>query len=128
MNQDQAFTLLTMGKNILLTGAAGSGKTFLVNRFISYCREHGISLAVTASTGIAATHIGGMTIHSWSGLGIRDTLSDDEIEDLVSREYLAKRFVKTSVLIIDEISMLGGNFIATLDRLLRSARVSLEPF
>ncbi len=128
MNQDQAFTLLTMGKNILLTGAAGSGKTFLVNRFISYCREHGISLAVTASTGIAATHIGGMTIHSWSGLGIRDILSDDEIEDLVSREYLAKRFVKTSVLIIDEISMLGGNFIATLDRLLRSARVSLEPF
>jgi nucleoside-triphosphatase THEP1 len=128
VNQDQAFTLLTMGKNILLTGAAGSGKTFLVNRFISYCREHGISLAVTASTGIAATHVGGMTIHSWSGLGIRDTLSDDEIEDLVSREYLAKRFVKTSVLIIDEISMLGGNFIATLDRLLRSARVSLEPF
>lgn len=107
MNQDQAFTLLTMGKNILLTGAAGSGKTFLVNRFIVYCREHGISLAVTASTGIAATHIGGMTIHSWSGMGIRDTLSDDEIEDLISREYLVKRFVKTSVLIVDEISMLG---------------------
>ncbi len=128
MNQDQAFTLLTMGKNILLTGAAGSGKTFLVNRFISYCREHSITLAVTASTGIAATHIGGMTIHSWSGMGIRDTLTDDEIEDLISREYLVKRFVKTAVLIIDEISMLGGNFIATLDRLLQSARVSSEPF
>ena len=83
---------------------------------------------MTASTGIAATHIGGMTIHSWSGMGIRDTLSDDEIGDLVSREYLVKRFVKTSVLIIDEISMLGGQFLATLDRLLRSARVSLEPF
>jgi ATP-dependent DNA helicase PIF1 len=86
------------------------------------------AVAVTASTGIAATHIGGMTIHSWSGMGIRDTLSDDEIDDLVSREYLVKRFVKTSVLIIDEISMMGGNFLATLDRLLRSAMVSLEPF
>lgn len=128
MNQDQAFQILTMGKNVLLTGAAGSGKTFLINRFITYCREHSISVAVTASTGIAATHIGGMTIHSWSGMGIRDTLSDDEIDDLVSREYLVKRFVKTSVLIIDEISMLGGQFLATLDRLLRSARVSLEPF
>jgi len=128
VNQDQAFTLLTMGKNILLTGAAGSGKTFLVNRFITYCREHSIPLAVTASTGIAATHIGGMTIHSWSGMGIRDTLSDDEIEDLISREYLAKRFAKTSVLIIDEISMLGGNFIASIDRLLQSARISSEPF
>ncbi|MEI6710774.1 MAG: hypothetical protein WCK88_00425 [bacterium] len=40
-------------------------------------------------------------------MGIRDTLSDDEIDDLVSREYLVKRFIKTSVLIIDEISMLG---------------------
>lgn len=128
MNQDQAFDILTMGHNVLLTGAAGSGKTYLVNRFIEYCHEHGISVAVTASTGIAATHIGGMTIHSWSGMGIRDTLSDDEIDDLVSREYLVKRFMKTSVLIIDEISMLGGNFLATLDRLLRSAHVSLEPF
>jgi ATP-dependent exoDNAse (exonuclease V) alpha subunit len=61
-------------------------------------------------------------------MGIRDTLSDNEIEDLISREYLLKRFTKTSVLIIDEISMLGGNFIATLDRLLQSARVSSEPF
>ena len=128
MNQDQAFQILTMGKNVLLTGAAGSGKTFLINRFITYCREHSISVAVTASTGIAATHIGGMTIHSWSGMGIRDTLSDDDIDDLVGREYLVKRFVKTSVLIIDEISMLGGQFLATLDRLLRSAMVSLEPF
>ena len=106
MNQDQAFQILTMGKNVLLTGAAGSGKTFLINRFITYCHEHSISVAVTASTGIA-THIGGMTIHSWSGMGIRDTLSDDDIDDLVSREYLVKRFVKTSVLIIDEISMMG---------------------
>ncbi len=62
---------------------------------------------MTASTGIAATHIGGMTIHSWSGLGIRDTLSDEDIEDLISREYLAKRFSTTAVLVIDEISMLS---------------------
>jgi len=61
-------------------------------------------------------------------MGIRDTLSDDDIEDLISREYLVKRFVKTSILIIDEISMLGGNFIASLDRLLQSARISSEPF
>ena len=96
-----------MGKNVLLTGAAGSGKTFLINRFITYCHEHSISVAVTASTGIAATHIGGMTIHSWSGMGIRDTLSDDDIDDLVSREYLVKRFVKTSVLIITSFGNAG---------------------
>ncbi len=57
MTQDQAFDILTLGQNVFLTGAAGTGKTFLVNRFITYCHEHGLSVAVTASTGIAATHI-----------------------------------------------------------------------
>ena len=128
MNQNQAFQILTMGSNVLLTGAAGSGKTYLVNRFVSYCHEHAINIAITASTGIAATHIGGMTIHSWSGMGIRDSLSDDDIEELLSREYLAKRYAKTAVLIIDEISMLSGGFLMNLDRLLRSARVSPQPF
>jgi hypothetical protein len=113
---------------VFLTGAAGTGKTYLINRFIRHAREHGITIAVTASTGIAATHIGGMTIHSWSGMGIRDTLTDEDIDVIVSREYLAKRFAKTNILIIDEISMLSGSFLANLDRLLRSTRFSQEPF
>ena len=57
MTQDQAFDILAMGHNVFLTGAAGTGKTFLINRFIRHAREHGIVIAVTASTGIAATHI-----------------------------------------------------------------------
>jgi ATP-dependent DNA helicase PIF1 len=48
-----------------------------------------------------------MTIHSWSGLGVRDVLSDEDIDIIISREYIVKRFAKTSVLIIDEISMLS---------------------
>lgn len=128
MLQDEAYDILTMGYNVFLTGAAGSGKTFLVNRFIRHCHEHGIGVAITASTGIAATHIGGMTIHSWSGMGIRESLSQEDLEYIMAREYLMKRFAKTSVLIIDEISMLSGGFLESLDLLLRRARVSLEPF
>lgn len=128
MNQDEAFDILAMGQNVFLTGAAGSGKTFLINRFIKHCHEHGIGIAITASTGIAATHIGGMTIHSWSGLGIREVLSDEDIDTIISREYIAKRFAKTSVLIIDEISMLSWGFLSNLDRLLKSAKFSLDPF
>ena len=69
-----------------------------------------------------------MTIHSWSGLGVRESLTDDDIDDIISREYLVKRYAKTEILIIDEISMLSGGFLSNLDRLLRSARVSVEPF
>lgn len=128
MLQEEVLDILTMGYNVFLTGAAGSGKTFLVNRFIRHCHEHGIGVAVTASTGIAATHIGGMTIHSWSGMGIRDTLSQEDLEYILAREYLIKRFAKTSVLIIDEISMLSGGFLESLDTLLQRARVNPEPF
>ena len=128
MTQDEAFDILSMGHNVFLTGAAGTGKTFLINRFIRHAREHAITVAITASTGIAATHIGGMTIHSWSGMGIRDNLSQDDIDMIISREYIAKRFAKTQILIIDEISMLSGGFLDSLDRLLQSARFSPEPF
>ena len=128
MTQDDACDILTMGHNVFLTGAAGTGETLLVNRFVRYAREHAIALAITASTGIAATHIGGMTIHSWSGMGIRDSLTDDDIDTIISREYIAKRFAKTQILIIDEISMLSGGFLDSLDRLLQSGRFSPEPF
>jgi len=128
MNQDQAFDIMTMGYNVFLTGEAGSGKTYLVNRYMEYCREHSIMTAITASTGIAATHISGVTIHSWSGMGIRDTLTDEDIEVIRSREYLMKRFAKTQVLVIDEVSLLSGVFLASLDRLLRLARVTDLPF
>ncbi len=128
MTQDEVFDILAMGHNVFLTWAAGSGKTFLVNRFIRYAREHNITLAITASTGIAATHIGGMTIHSWSGMGIRESLNSEDLEYILAREYLMKRFLKTSVLIIDEISMLSWEFLASLDFLLQRARVSPLPF
>lgn len=61
-------------------------------------------------------------------MGIKETLTDDDIDTIISREYLAKRFAKTSVLIIDEISMLSGGFLANLDRLLQSTLVSILPF
>ncbi len=69
-----------------------------------------------------------MTIHLWSGMGIRESLTSEDLEYIMGREYLMKRYAKTSVLIIDEISMLSGDFLASLDVLLQRARVSPEPF
>ncbi len=128
MNQKQAFEIFTLWYNLFLTGPAGSWKTYLVNQCVQYCKEHTISVAITASTGIAATHIGGITIHSWSGMWIRTRLNHDDIDDMLSKEYLMKRFLNTHVLIIDEISMLTGDFLASLDILLQTARMSSLPF
>ena len=111
-----------------LTGAAGSGKTHTLNEYIAYLKNRGVSVAITASTGIAATHIGGTTIHSWSGSGIKDDLSDQDIERLVQKEYLYKKFEKAKVLIIDEVSMLSSRLFDSVDRICKAMKRNEEPF
>ncbi|HLD70524.1 MAG TPA: PIF1 family DEAD/DEAH box helicase [Negativicutes bacterium] len=128
MTQDEAIQLLKMGYNVFLTGAPGSGKTFLLNKYIEYLRKNGKRVAVTASTGIAATHMGGTTIHSWSGLGIREKISDSEIRGLLKKPYLRKNIKITEVLLIDEISMLKPGQFEAVDRICQYFRASFEPF
>ncbi len=128
MTQAEALDILKMGKNVFLTGPAGSGKTYVLNEYVNYLRSHAVEVAVTASTGIAATHLGGMTIHSWSGLGIRDRLTDYDIEDLMDRQYLFKRFERTKVLIIDEVSMLHHFRLDMIEWICRQFKRSERPF
>jgi hypothetical protein len=71
MTQDEARALLKTGGSVFLTGEPGSGKTHTVNRYIELMRRQGVGVAFTASTGIAATHRHSITIHAWSGTGVR---------------------------------------------------------
>ena len=117
-----------MGKNVFVTGPAGSGKTYVVNQYISYLREHQVGVAITASTGIAATHLGGMTIHSWSGMGIKAGMDEIEIEALTEKSYLARRFEATKVLVIDEVSMLHDFRLDLIDQISRRMKKTDLPF
>lgn len=128
MTQETALGILKTGASVFLTGSAGTGKTYVINQYVDFLRATSVPYAVTASTGIAATHIGGMTIHSWSGLGIKQTLSPYDIDAIESKQYLHKRLTKTQVLIIDEVSMLHGSQLDMLDELLRSIRKNDAPF
>ncbi|MDO8590912.1 MAG: AAA family ATPase [bacterium] len=128
MTQEKALSILKTGANVFLTGEPGSGKTHSINRFVEYLREHDIEPAITASTGIAATHIGGMTIHSWSGIGIKKVLSEEDLDKLSTNERLSKRLSRTKVLIIDEISMLDALTLSAVDAACRTLRRSDEPF
>src|SRR3989344_7211591 len=101
MTQAEALAILKTGVNVFLTGEPGSGKTHTVNVYVQYLRERGVQPAITASTGLAATHIGGYTIHSWSGIGLKKNMSDYDIELLMSKEKTAKRIINAKVLIVD---------------------------
>src|SRR5688500_10496360 len=104
MDQTLALEIMGAGESVLLTGPAGSGKTYVLNEFIRRAKRAGRHVSVTATTGLAATHLNGNTIHSWSGIGIHDELPHNYHEGLLQgrRDTIAK----TDVLIIDEISML----------------------
>lgn len=128
MTQDRALSILKSGGNVFLTGEPGSGKTHTINQYVAYLRDHDIEPAITASTGIAATHIGGMTIHSWSGIGIKKVLSEVDLDALSSNERLSKRALKTQILIIDEISMLDAQTLSAIDSSLKALRRNEEPF
>lgn len=122
MTQDEALSILKTGAHIFLTGEPGSGKTHTVNAYVRYLREHGIEPSITASTGIAATHIGGMTIHAWSGIGVRSEITEYDLDAIMQNERTVKRIRHASVLIIDEVSMLSARTLTMVEVVCRTIR------
>lgn len=110
----------------MLTGPAGSGKTYVLNQFIHHARATGKHVSVTATTGLAATHLNGSTIHSWSGIGIHDRLPKHFYDDM--KKGRVETIQKTDVLIIDEISMLADYRLDMIDQILRRVREVEAPF
>ncbi len=128
MTQNEALAILKTGANVFLTGEPGSGKTHTVNRYVAWLRERGILPSITASTGIAATHIGGFTIHSWSGIGVRRFLDRYELDRIASNKRVYKRVSGARILIIDEVSMLSDRTLQMVDAVCREIRRNSEAF
>jgi uncharacterized protein YecE (DUF72 family) len=128
MLQTEALEILKTGVNVFLTGEPGSGKTYVINKYLAYLREHNVSVAVTASTGIAATHIGGTTIHSFCGIGIHKYLNDYILDSIMIKERVVKKVRETSVLIIDEVSMMDAQMLDNVDMICKSIKNSTKPF
>jgi ATP-dependent DNA helicase PIF1 len=109
-------------KNILLTGSAGTGKSFLLKHIIE--KTKGPYTAVTASTGIAAVPINGTTLHRWHGLGIIN--DDDDVDYLCGKirknPKTLSRWQKTKLLIVDEVSMVSLENFKKLEEIGRRLR------
>ena len=128
MKQATALDILKTGKNVFLTGSAGAGKTYTINQYLHYLRARDVAVAGTASTGIAATHMNGMTIHSWAGIGISNELTAKDIARIKKRTVVVERIERTKVLVIDEISMLHRQQFELINQVLQAIKENTLPF
>lgn len=114
------------GQSVLLTGAAGSGKTYVLSEFIKHSKEDGKAVAITATTGLAASHLGGVTIHAWSGMGVHSELPSNFFSNLTKARQ--ETILKADILIIDEVSMLHDYRLDIVDKITRKVRNKDLPF
>ncbi|MFK8044359.1 MAG: PIF1 family DEAD/DEAH box helicase [Crocinitomicaceae bacterium] len=128
MTQELALDILKSGRNVFLTGSAGTGKTYVLKEFIKYLNKFKIASGITASTGIAATHINGQTIHSWIGMGIKGAMTKRDLHFLTLNKKLKKKLEKCQVIVIDEISMLHQKQLNLVEEILQYTNDNLLPF
>lgn len=133
MKQEDAFKILKQGHNVLLTGFAGSGKSFLLEKFASWANGNNKNIVMTATTGIAAININGKTIHNYSNLGISERIVLENGKDVIALANNMKQPYKnavknTDILVIDEISMLHDYQLSAVDKIIRTVRNNNSPF
>lgn len=97
--QMYAYNAMMCGYNIFISGGAGTGKTFIVKKFIKDARKKGLKIMITAPTGLAAYNIGGVTLHHQFKPPMGPIYQDK------SKYEINEELLETDVLVIDEISM-----------------------
>jgi ATP-dependent DNA helicase PIF1 len=120
-SQQHAFERYISGKSICVTGPAGTGKSFLIKRFVAYGNE---GVALTATTGTAAVLLGNgaKTLHSWAGIGLGNKPVDVLVSEIRKFPPLVNRWRQVKTLIIDESSMLTAELFEKIEQIARSVR------
>lgn len=120
------------GQSVFFTGSAGTGKSVLMRSIISQFkhkyRKDGDRLAVTASTGLAACVIEGQTLHSWAGIGLGKEPVPELCKKIKRNAKTRQRWLRTKVLVVDEISMVDGELFDKLEQIARTLRNNGRPF
>ncbi|KZT65015.1 hypothetical protein DAEQUDRAFT_561427 [Daedalea quercina L-15889] len=130
--QTHILNLAKEGKSLFYTGSAGTGKSVLLREIIAALRQKyrrtADAIAITASTGIAACNIGGVTIHSFAGIGLGIENADALFTKIKKNKKASSRWLRTEVLIIDEVSMVEGELFDKLCRIGSMMRRKSAPF
>ena len=126
--QQKSLDEFKSGRNIFITGPAGTGKSITLHQIIKYCKNNNINVGVTATTGSAALLIGGKTINSFLGIKLAEKSADQLYSDLIKMKPLMTKIRELKVLIIDEISMMNDELFDKISCFLCLCRKSTEQF
>ena len=129
-SQFKVLEAILQRKSVFFTGAAGTGKSYII-RVLQDIMAHlkrSDKIAFTAPTGVAACNVGGLTIHSWSGIGLGTDSLDKLLSKVMGREEVRKRWLRTEILVIDEISMVSSETFEKLSFLGSRVRNDTRPF
>lgn len=120
LNEEQKYALkcVSEGNNILLTGSAGTGKSYTIKYIIEYLNNANKKYAITASTGTAAVIIGGQTLHSFLGLGLGTGTVKEILNNILKNKKKYESILNLEVLIIDEISMIDKDLFEKISLIL----------
>jgi ATP-dependent DNA helicase PIF1 len=130
MDEDQkrAVYFAVTGKSFFLTGAGGTGKSYVIRSIVDALNREGKDVALTAMTGCAALLLGkgAKTLHSWAGIGLGKE-SADIIVSKIKKSFKAKKnWLSMDCLIIDEISMMTPDLLDKLDLIGRGIRKNMN--
>ncbi|SCU86897.1 LAME_0D08064g1_1 [Lachancea meyersii CBS 8951] len=116
--------IVNQRKNVFYTGSAGTGKSVVLRELVKQLRaRYGESaVAITASTGLAAVNIGGITVNRFSGINIGMGSVQKLAAQVNRNKNNSERWKRTSVLIVDEVSMIDGRFLDKMDYVARDVR------
>jgi ATP-dependent DNA helicase PIF1 len=128
--QTAAIAAAKAGKSLFITGPGGTGKSYLLRELVRELKQMGLQVALTALTGCAALLLSNMpemqtkakTLHSWAGIGLGRGSLESLVRGIVTNYHKKKNWVKTDVLIVDEVSMLTPGLLELLDKVGRHVR------
>lgn len=129
--QQEAVNIIINNKNILLTGSAGTGKSFTLKTIINILKENKKNYGLTAMTGSAACLIGAQTLHSFMSIGLGNGSVDECILKIRKRSSVLKTLMSLDVLLIDEVSMLDVELfekISAIMSIIKAAKYSKDCF